>query len=40
MLSQAHLADLVSSTQRAVTITLWTPGPHPSLSTRLIDEQR
>jgi hypothetical protein len=42
MSSQAYLADLVSSTMRAVTIRLTTqlraPGPLPSLSTRLIDE--
>lgn len=36
--SQAHLADLVSSTRTAVTITLSAPGPSSSLSTRLIDE--
>jgi hypothetical protein len=38
--SQAHLADLVSSTMRAVAITVRAPGPPPSLSARLIDGRR
>jgi hypothetical protein len=38
-LCQVHLADLVSSTLRAVTITLLAPGPRSRTSTRLIDAQ-
>jgi hypothetical protein len=40
MSSQGHLADLVSSTMRAVAIPLRAPGPPPSLSARLIDGRR